>query len=193
MGIKGNSNTKMQALHLAKNYLQTLGFSGFSFQTIADALGINKASLHYYFFSKEMMGLAIMNDYIEGHKLWAIKVHDHSSKIKLEKLVKGFCALSAKKDGMICPVGSFSSDFNTVTPKMKKKIKQFHFLMRDWLIETINQGKKEGTVRRSLDTEIAADWFLSTLQGGIQIARVRKDQQSLKRLLELMLENFNGK
>ncbi len=48
-----SNNTKKEALQLAKNYLQTLGFNGFSFQTIADALGIRKASLHYYFSSKE--------------------------------------------------------------------------------------------------------------------------------------------
>ena len=196
MGVKSNSNikndTKTQALNLAKGYLQTLGFSGFSFQTIADTLGIKKASLHYYFSSKEEMGLAVIEDYIEGHKTWAIKVKDLPSKIKLEKMVRGFNSLSAKHN-MICPVGSFSSDFNNVTPKMKKKLKQFHFLIRDWLMETIEQGKKEGTIKRSLDTEIAADWFLTTLQGGVQIARIRGEQESLKRMLNLMLENFHGK
>ncbi|MBC7713187.1 MAG: TetR/AcrR family transcriptional regulator [Rhizobacter sp.] len=193
MATKSNSDTKTQALNLAKGYLQTLGFNGFSFQTIADALGIKKASLHYYFASKEEMGLAVMEDYIEGHKVWAKKVHDLPSKIKLEKLIKGFCALSSKKRDMICPVGSFSSDFNTVTPKMKKKIKQFHFLIRDWLMETLEQGKKEGTIKRSLDTETGADWFLSTLQGAIQIARLRGEQDSLKKIVDTMLENFHGK
>ncbi|MBC7429138.1 MAG: TetR/AcrR family transcriptional regulator [Bacteriovorax sp.] len=193
MVSKSNSDTKTQALNLAKSYLQTLGFNGFSFQTIADALGIKKASLHYYFASKEDMGLAVMDDYVVGHKVWAKKVHELPSKIKLEKMVKGFCALNSKKRDMICPVGSFSSDFNTVTPKMKKKIKQFHFLIRDWLMEAIDQGKKEGTIKRSLDTETGADWFLSTLQGAIQIARLRGEQDSLKKILDTMLENFHGK
>ncbi len=186
------SDTKSQALSLAKEYLQTLGFSGFSFQTIADSLGIRKASLHYYFASKEEMGLAVIEDYTVSHKAWALKVKELPSKTKLEKLVKGFNSLSAKHN-MICPVGSFSSDFNTVTPKMKKKLKQFHFLIRDWLMETIEQGKKEGTIRRTLDTEIAADWFLTTLQGGVQIARIRGEQDSLKKMLNLMLDDFHGK
>lgn len=189
---KYQNDTKTQALGLAKEYLQTLGFSGFSFQTIADTLGIRKASLHYYFASKEEMGLAVIEDYTESHKTWALKVKDLPSKTKLEKLVKGFNSLSAKHN-MICPVGSFSADFNTVTPKMKKKLKQFHFLIRDWLMETIEQGKKEGTIRRSLDTEITADWFLTTLQGGVQIARIRGEQDSLKKMLNLMLDNLHGK
>lgn len=192
MVIKSKVDTKTQALNLAKEYLQTLGFSGFSFQTIADSLGIRKASLHYYFSSKEEMGLAVIEDYIGGHIQWAQKIQALPSKSKLEKLVKGFNTLSSKYN-MICPVGSFSSDFNVMSPKMKKKLKQFHFLIRDWLIETIDQGKKEGTIRRSLDTESAADWFLTTLQGGVQIARIRGEQDSLKKMLNTMLDNFHGK
>lgn len=196
MATKSNPNsttdTKTKALDLGREYLQTLGFSGFSFQTIADTLGIKKASLHYYFASKEEMGLALLNDYEESHKNWALKVQDLPSKVKLEKMVKGFKSLSSKNH-MICPVGSFTSDFHSTTPKMKKRILQFHFLVRDWLTETINQGKKEGTIRKSLDSEVAADLFLATLQGGVQLARIRGEQKSLEKMLDTMLEDLHGK
>ncbi len=196
MATKSNPNsttdTKTKALDLGREYLQTLGFSGFSFQTIADTLGIKKASLHYYFASKEEMGLALLNDYEESHKNWALKVQDLPAKVKLEKMVKGFKSLSSKNH-MICPVGSFTSDFHSTTPKMKKRILQFHFLVRDWLTETINQGKKEGTIRKSLDSEVAADLFLATLQGGVQLARIRGEQKSLEKMLDTMLEDLHGK
>jgi len=192
MATKSNTDTKTKALDLGREYLQTLGFSGFSFQTIADTLGIKKASLHYYFSSKEEMGLALLSDYEESHKNWAIKVQDLPSKVKLEKMVKGFKSLSSKNH-MICPVGSFASDFHSTTPKMKKRILQFHFLVRDWLTETINQGKKEGTIRKSLDSEVAADLFLATLQGGVQLARIRGEQKGLEKMLDTMLDNLHGK
>ncbi len=191
MNAKSN-NTKTEALNLAKEYLQTLGFNGFSFQTIADSLGIKKASLHYYFSSKEDMGIALLEDYEEGHKTWAKKVQDLPSKVKLEKMVKGFCSLSAKHN-MICPVGSFTSDFYSVSPKMKKKLQQFHFLIRDWLVETIEQGKKEGTIKKTIDSTLAADLFLTTLQGGVQVARIRGEQESLKKMLEALLDQLHGK
>nr|BDT29025.1 TetR/AcrR family transcriptional regulator [Bacteriovorax sp. HI3] len=191
MNAKSN-NTKTEALNLAKEYLQTLGFNGFSFQTIADSLGIKKASLHYYFSSKEDMGIALLEDYEEGHKTWAKKVQELPSKVKLEKMVKGFCSLSAKHN-MICPVGSFTSDFYSVSPKMKTKLQQFHFLIRDWLIETIEQGKKEGTIKKTMDSTLAADLFLTTLQGGVQVARIRGEQESLKKMLEALLDQLHGK
>ncbi len=192
MGTKSNNNTKTQALDLAKKYLQTLGFNGFSFQTIADSLGIKKASLHYYFSSKEEMGLALLDDYENGHKTWAAKVQELPAKTKLEKMVKGFCSLSIKHD-MICPVGAFTSDFNSISPKLKNRLKEFHFLIRDWLVETIEQGKKEGSIKKSTDAVIAADLFLSTLQGGVQVARVRGDQEGLRTMLQAMLDQLHGK
>jgi TetR/AcrR family transcriptional repressor of nem operon len=192
MTVKSNTDTKTKALDLARQYLQTFGFNGFSFQTIADSLGIKKASLHYYFASKEEMGLVLLSEYEEGHKVWAKKVQDLPAKVKLEKLIKGFTSLSAKNN-MICPVGSFSSDYHSTTPKLKKKIKQFHFLIRDWLMETIEQGKKEGTIKRTLDSQVAADLFLATLQGSVQIARIRSEQETLKKMLASMLDNLHGK
>lgn len=192
MGIKSNSDTKTKALDLGREYLQTMGFNGFSFQTIADALGIKKASLHYHFASKEELGIALLQEYVDGHALWAKKVQDLPSKVKLEKMVKGFNSLTSK-NFMICPIGSFTSDFQSTPVKLKKKIKQFHVFVRSWLVETIEQGKKEGTIRASLDSETSADLFLATLQGGVQVARIRGEQESLKRMLNLMLENLHGK
>lgn len=192
MKTKSNSDTKTQALELAKTYLQTLGFNGFSFQTIADALGIKKASLHYYFASKEDMGLALIKDYEEGYQAWVERVKDLSSKEKLEKMVKGFIKLS-EKNQMICPLGVFSSDYHTVTNKIKKKTRDFHLVQREWIMKTIEQGKKEGTIKKSVDTSITADWIMATLQGGVQVARLRGEMESLKKMLDTMLETLHAK
>ncbi len=192
MKTKSNSDTKTQALELAKTYLQTLGFNGFSFQTIADALGIKKASLHYYFASKEEMGLALIDDYEEGYLAWVERVSAMSAKEKLEKMIKGFVKLS-EKNQMICPLGVFSSDFHTVTNKIKKKTRDFHLVQREWLIKTIDQGKKEGTLKKNLNSKVTADWIMATLQGGVQVARLRGEMESLKKMLETMLETLHAK
>lgn len=192
MVVKSNIDTKTRALDLGREYLQTHGFNGFSFQTIADALGIKKASLHYYFASKEDLGIALLQEYVDGHRVWAAKVQELPSKVKLEKMVKGFRALTTK-NFMICPIGSFSNEFQSAPPRLKEKIIEFHLLVRDWLVETIEQGKKEGTIKKSLDSESSADLFLATLQGCVQVARIRGEQELLVNMLKLMLDNLHGK
>jgi TetR/AcrR family transcriptional repressor of nem operon len=188
MNSKTN-NTKKEALKIAKHYLQTLGFNGFSFQTIADALGIRKASLHYYFSSKEEMGIAILKEYEIAYKAWVLKIAELSAIEKLDKMLNLFIKLS-EKNQMICPSGVLSSDYNTLGPKMKKSLKEFHLLQRDWIAKTIEQGKKEHTLRSNLDNKLTADWLLSCLQGGVQIARIRQEKDVLKKMMSKALEGI---
>ena len=45
---KQRSETARQILDLAETLIQTRGYSAFSYQDIADSLGIRKASIHYH-------------------------------------------------------------------------------------------------------------------------------------------------
>ena len=47
--------TEQQILDAAKTVFQAKGMDGARMQEIADAAGINKAMLHYYYRSKEML------------------------------------------------------------------------------------------------------------------------------------------
>lgn len=54
-----DSNTEMQILDAAKNVFQRKGMAGARMQEIANEAGINKAMLHYYYRSKEMLFNAV--------------------------------------------------------------------------------------------------------------------------------------
>jgi TetR/AcrR family transcriptional repressor of nem operon len=186
---KSPNDTKSEALLIAKTYLQTLGFNGFSFQTIADALGIRKASLHYYFSSKEDMGIALLKEYEIAFENWIVKVEKLSALDKLDKLANIFIRMH--DDGkMICPTGVLTSDFNTLSAKMKKRLKEFHFLQREWIIKALEQGKKERTIRSEIDTKLTADLIISTLQGGLQTARLRGEKDILKKMSNVLFETL---
>jgi len=62
---KQRSETAEQILDLAETLIQTRGYSAFSYQDIAEALGIRKASIHYHFPSKTDLGVAVIDRYIE--------------------------------------------------------------------------------------------------------------------------------
>ena len=51
--------TEQQILDAAKTVFQAKGMDGARMQEIADAAGINKAMLHYYYRSKEMLFEAV--------------------------------------------------------------------------------------------------------------------------------------
>lgn len=57
-----DENTEGQILDAAKNVFQTKGMDGARMQEIADKAGINKAMLHYYYRSKQLLFEAVFKN-----------------------------------------------------------------------------------------------------------------------------------
>ncbi|EGV45080.1 TetR/AcrR family transcriptional regulator [Bizionia argentinensis JUB59] len=62
MAKKKDENTELQILEAAKNVFQAKGMDGARMQEIADAASINKAMLHYYFRSKQLLFEAVFKN-----------------------------------------------------------------------------------------------------------------------------------
>ena len=184
-------DTRTRALDLARHYLQTLGFNGFSFQTIADSLGIRKASLHYYFASKEDLGIALLEEYRKAYEEWTASVAKLTAHKKLEQMFKIFYKMSLDNN-KICPAGGLSADFNSLSVKMKKKLLEFHTIQRSWLIETLQEGVQEKSLKKKLAIEETADLILAAIQGGVQIARMRGETQSFKASSKNLLASISA-
>ncbi len=183
-------DTRTRALNLSRHYLQTLGFNGFSFQTIADALGIKKASLHYHFASKEDLGLALLEEYEKSYKDWTRKIESLSAQKKLEQMLVVFYKM-ALDENKICPSGVLCSDFNTLPKNMKKQLLKFHEFQRTWLKETLRQGVQEKAFRKDLNIDATADLLLASIQGGLQMARLRGESETFKAFTKNLLKNLS--
>lgn len=85
-----DENTEMQILNAAKNVFQTKGMEGARMQEIANEAGINKAMLHYYFRSKQLLFEAVFKNAFSllAPQLNAILNNDTS----LEEKIKSFSA-----------------------------------------------------------------------------------------------------
>ncbi len=69
---KEEKNAKDNILEAAKNVFQTKGMNGARMQEIADKAGINKAMLHYYFRSKQLLFEAV---FLNAFKMLAPQLH----------------------------------------------------------------------------------------------------------------------
>ncbi len=183
------TTTKSQALDLGRHYLQTRGYNAFSFQLIADELGIKKASLHYHFASKEDMGMALIEDYEKAYLESVEKMKDLPATDKLDRMIHIFCRMSQDQK-KLCPLGVLSVDFNTVPVKMQKRLLEFHKVQQEWLMTTLKQGLAEKTLKKDLDLKFTTDLILATIQGGLLMARVRGESATLKSMLEKVIEEI---
>lgn len=183
------NDTRKLALKRGHFYLQTVGFNGFSFQDLADDLGIRKASLHYYFSSKEDFGLALIQEYEDHFNLFIEKSANLSALKQMEQWLKFFYGMS--KDHLrLCPLGVLSCELFSLTPKMQKQLLSFQTKQRQWTLKTLKKGVREKTFRKNLNASWATDMILGCVQGSLQISRIQKNPLIFQRTLKGILKSF---
>src|SRR4051812_42923894 len=110
-------NTAERILDVAERLIQTKGFNAFSYADIASELDVTKASLHYHFATKALLGLRIVERYAVNFEaaLGAIDQREHGS----EKKLRAYIALyeGVLRQGRMCLCGMLAADFETLQPE----------------------------------------------------------------------------
>ncbi len=176
MTVSRNRDTKNEILILARDLLQSRGFSAFSYKDIADGLGIRKASIHYHFPTKDDLGIALLDTYREHVLEWANseRVVEASPEKKLEYLFEVYRKI-VDTGKMICPSGMFSSEWNNLSEGLKGKLKELMGEHRRWLVKVIRDGRENGDFSTEGDPVDLARLVYAGIQGAVQISRVQGD------------------
>lgn len=93
-----NENTEEQILEAAKNVFQAKGMDGARMQEIADEAGINKAMLHYYYRSKQLLFEAVFKQAFSllAPQLNAILNDDSSVEDKVRNFTSNYTSFMTK-------------------------------------------------------------------------------------------------
>ena len=93
-----DENTEEQILKAAKSVFQTKGMDGARMQEIADKAGINKAMLHYYYRSKQLLFEAVFKNAFSllAPQLNAILNDDSSIEEKVKKFTSNYISFISK-------------------------------------------------------------------------------------------------
>jgi len=93
-----DKNTEEQILNAAKNIFQAKGMDGARMQEIADKAGINKAMLHYYYRSKQLLFEAVFKNAFSllAPQLNAILNDDSSIEDKIRNFTSNYISFIIK-------------------------------------------------------------------------------------------------
>lgn len=165
-------NSKRTILNLAESMLQDKGFNGFSYAHIASELGVKNAAIHYHFPTKEDLGIAVIQRYRERFKLWInnSRVKDLSHEEKLDWFFSIYTTMRADK-GKVCLVGSMEAEFNSIPEGLQGEVQALHKEMLAWLQAALAEGRDAGVFHFNGEPVNKAALIMSTLQGGLQMAR----------------------
>ncbi|MCG6169454.1 TetR/AcrR family transcriptional regulator [Leptospira sp. FAT2] len=181
--MKLEGDTKEKIVTLARHYFQSVGFQSFSFQNIADDLGIRKASIHYHYPSKEELGLEVLEVYYKNFEEYTQTLKERPPRVRLFGLFKLYEGYTGE-NGKICPFGVVGTEYHVLSPAIREKTLVLHNQHRDFLIQTLHDGMKEGSFILPLNVKETADLFMSAIQGSMQISRIRKDKEYFPKMIK---------
>jgi TetR/AcrR family transcriptional regulator, transcriptional repressor for nem operon len=167
-----NTNTKRAIMDLSEAFLQEKGFNGFSYAHIAAELGVENAAIHYHFRTKESLVIAVIQRYRDRFQLWInnARVKNLPPQEKLDWFFSIYTNTRAD-NGKVCLAGSLETEFNSLPASLREQTEALTRELLTWLQSTLQEGREAGVFHFGGDPASKAALILSSLQGGLQMAR----------------------
>ncbi|MFT7465559.1 MAG: TetR/AcrR family transcriptional repressor of nem operon [Pseudohongiellaceae bacterium] len=166
------TDRKTELLTLAEELLQTRGYSGFSYADLAGASGISKAAVHHHFPTKESLGLALCDGYLQQlrgvHQ--AIDEQAAGAFEALEMLIQAGRELLVEC-GKVCPSGIFEVELSILPESLKVAARHLDENMHDWMTGLLARARSQNQLHFEGAPADQAWMVMATLQGAFQKAR----------------------
>jgi TetR/AcrR family transcriptional regulator, transcriptional repressor for nem operon len=182
------SKTAEEILDLAEALIQTRGYSAFSYQDIADALGIRKASIHYHFPSKTELGIAVVDRYAErfGAALEQIAADTKQSSIAmLDHYIAPYLELARTPD-KVCLCGALAGEMMALPPELRTRVDHFFKEHQTWLAGILARGAERGEFCLAQKPTRMARLVFGALQGALLVKRTTSDSSQLKDVVAVL-------
>ncbi|WP_395351390.1 TetR/AcrR family transcriptional regulator [Variovorax sp. UC122_21] len=124
-------STRDQILGAARELITTRSYLGFSFQDVADAVGVRKASLYHHFPSKEALGVAVLREAIQGFRRW----DEAKARAPREALDAYFrmCRNGLRAGSAVCPAGALTPGWDCIHDELRGTVQELRELQVRWL------------------------------------------------------------
>jgi len=162
------ATTREQILSVARELIQTRSYLGFSFQDVADKVGIRKPSLYHHFPTKEALGIAVLQDATQAFKSWTgAKVR--TPQVALDAYFRMY------RDGLragssVCPAGALAPGWDVINDELRQAVRELRSTQVLWLTGVLGAllpGRKSATPVGEL-----AAYVFAVCQGALLAARM---------------------
>ncbi len=187
-------STKERLLSAAREQIQLKGYNGFSCAYLSHAVGIQKASIHHHFPTKESLVKEVSIQYrhdfmaalrsIEGKKISSIK--------KLEAYIQLF-RKTLEQDRRVCLCIMLAADHEGLPDSVRAEVKVFFQKNEEWLAQLLKEGQEIGDFELNSEPSELAKFILSSLEGAMVIAESMGDSDRLGTIAQWILSNVEKK
>lgn len=160
---------RTQILDAAERRARLGGYNGFSFRDVASDVGVKSASVHYHFPTKEDLGEAIADRYVERIRDGLGGAGLLPAKEALERVIAIFVSAN-ETDDLMCLCAVFAAESGVLPAIIGTHINRFFSELSEWLAASFSGP----------DAKPRALTAVAALEGAMIIARARKEPQRLR-------------
>jgi len=129
--------TRDHILQVARELIQTRSYLGFSFQDIAERVGIRKASLYHHFPSKELLGVEVLREATVAFQVWA-DARTGSPQRQVGAYFKMIRNAIGAGERM-CPAGAVVPGWDGMNEDLRQAVRQLRAAQVRWLGDVLRQ------------------------------------------------------
>jgi TetR/AcrR family transcriptional repressor of nem operon len=129
---KPGPSTRAQIVGVASDLIKTRSYLGFSFQDVADAVGIRKASLYHHFATKEALGIEVVRHSLEGFKTWSARLGGKAPKDALDSYFRMY-RNDLHAGAGVCPTGAMAPGWDCIGDEVRQAVRELRQEQVLWL------------------------------------------------------------
>lgn len=166
------SPTAERVVDAAEGLIQQHGYNGFSYDSVAQLVGIKKPSIHHHFATKAELVAVVAQRYTHRFREQLLAIDGRCAKApdKLAAYVELFARTYAD-DRRLCVCGMLGAEGGNLPEEAASEVANFFTVNLVWLREVMAAGQRAGLLRAPSDPQAQANLFLSSLEGAMVLGR----------------------
>jgi len=188
---------RQELLEKGRDRVHRGGFAATSVADIAEAAGAPKGSFYNHFESKDDFGGAILDHYFEDVRAALDETLHAGKKPALARLRAYFVRLrnyvGQENYARGCLIGNISAEVTSVSEQTRAKLSALIGAWTESLARCIEDGQRDGSIRRDLAATALARLLLDSWQGALLRAKVERLPAALDNFLDILLPSLAAK
>lgn len=189
------SDTAIRILDTAQKLIQTGGYNAFSFNDIAEIVGIKKPSIIYHFPNKAELGKEVVKRYRDVMAQALNAVFNDQNKSAMD-MFDFYCTPYTDfgaTDDMVCLCGALAGEFMALPEEVQKEVSVFFEHHTTWLESILDRGKSSGEFEFAGSSNMMARLILSSMQGALIAKRATNDKKQIFEVIGALKITLQGK
>jgi TetR/AcrR family transcriptional repressor of nem operon len=173
--------------------IQRVGYNGFSYEDVAQMVGIRKPSIHHHFPTKTELGVVVAQRYT--HRFRESLLHIEGTQARAPERLRAYAQLfenTYATNRRLCVCGMLGAESDALPAEINAEVRRFFEINTEWLVSVISQGQQAGTLNQAIDAPSWAEILLSALEGSMLVGRGLSSGRGPRKVMDVLLTSLIG-